>query len=53
MAMEEFTISQNIRERFPNYNEYLDRLQDYINDQEVKLTEINDNLAEEYFNKFQ
>lgn len=46
-AINEFTINGEIREKYQEYDDYLDKLQNYINDQEDKLTEINESLADE------
>jgi hypothetical protein len=46
-AINEFVVIGEIREKYEQYDDYLDKLQSYINDQEDKLTEINESLAEE------
>lgn len=46
-AMDEFNIIGEIREKYTNYPDYVDRLQNFINEQEDKLIEINENLAKE------
>ena len=46
-AMDDFVIAGPVREKFPNYLEYLQRLQDFMNTREEKIIEINENLADE------
>lgn len=46
-AMDEFNIIGEIRDKYSNYPDFVDKLQNYINDQEDKIIEINENLAKE------
>ena len=46
-AIEEFVISGDIRDKFERYDDFLARLQDFMNAREDRIIEINDNLADE------
>ena len=46
-AIDEFVISGEIREKYQNYYDYLQQLQDFMSLREEKIMEINDNLADE------
>ena len=46
-AIDEFIIAGDVRDKFANYEEYLRRLQEFMNLREEKILEINENLAEE------
>jgi len=48
-AIDEFIIAGDVRDKFANYEEYLRRLQEFMNLREEKIIEINENLAEESF----
>ncbi len=47
-AINDFTIVGEVREKYKDYDQYLENLQEYINDQESKIIEINENLALEH-----
>jgi len=47
-AIEEFGVIGDVREKYPNYDDYLLRIQDIINKQEEMIITINENLAEKY-----
>ena len=46
-AIDAFIIAGDVRDKFANYEEYLRRLQEFMNLREEKIIEINENLAEE------
>ena len=50
-AIDEFIISSDVRDKFADYEEYLRKLQDFMNLREEKIIEINENLAEEFAKK--
>ena len=45
-SIEEFALSAEIRERFKDYDEYLNRIESYIAKQEETIIQVNENLAE-------
>ena len=47
IGMQEFKVMNQIRDKFQNYGDYLEKLQKYINDQEQTLIEINENIAKQ------
>ena len=47
VAISDFRVPASVREKFAGYNEYVDRLQNYINQQEDTLVEINENIAKQ------
>lgn len=47
-AIEEFGIIGEVREKYPNYDDYLLQIQGIINKQETMIININENLAEKY-----
>ena len=46
-AMDEFNIIGEIRDKYSNYPDFVDKLQNYINEQEDSIIDINENLAKE------
>lgn len=46
-AIDDFVVSTDVRNKFPNYEDFLKRLQDFMNTREDKIIEINETLAEE------
>jgi len=46
-SMDAFRIQPGIREKFANYTDYVDKLQNYINQQEDTLIEINENISKQ------
>ena len=45
-AIDEFAIIGEVREKYKDYDDYLNRIQVYINKQEETIIQINENLAE-------
>lgn len=46
-AIDDFVVSTDVRNKYANYEEYLKKLQDFMNMREEKIIEINETLAEE------
>lgn len=46
-SMQEFRVRSEIRDKFANYSDYLEKLQTYINNQEDTLIEINENISKQ------
>lgn len=47
-AIDDFVVSGDVRDKYDQYEEYLKKLQDFMNMREEKIIEINENLAEEW-----
>lgn len=47
ICVQEFKILHEVREKFANYSDYVERLQTYINQQEDILIEINENISKQ------
>lgn len=47
-AIQSFQVQRQIRERYEEYETFLDKLQNFILDQEDKLRRINEDLAADY-----
>jgi hypothetical protein len=45
-AIDEFAIIGEVREKYKNYDDYLNRIQAYVNKQEETIIQINENLAD-------
>lgn len=45
VGIQEFRVPSEVRSRHADYSKYVDRLQNYINQQEDTLIEINENIA--------
>ena len=52
VAIDDFAIVGEVREKYRNYEDFLNRLQTFINTQEAKIIDINENLADELIYKF-
>lgn len=50
-SIDEFAIIGEVREKYRDYDDYLNRIQTYINDQEKTIVQINESLAEKSTNK--
>lgn len=50
-AIDEFVIAGDIRDKYSNYEEFLRRLQEFMNLREEKIIEINESLADELDNE--
>ena len=46
-AIDDFIVSGDVRDKYEQYEEYLKKLQDFMNMREEKIIEINETLAEE------
>lgn len=49
-AIKDFRVQPEVREKYANYSDYIDRLQNFINQQEDTLVDINENIAKQYIN---
>ena len=45
-AIDQFDVIGEVREKYANYDQYVNRVQQYINEQEGKIIAINENKAE-------
>jgi hypothetical protein len=45
-AIDEFSVSGEVREKYKDYEDYLTKMQEYISKQEEMIIQINENLAE-------
>lgn len=50
-GMQEFRVLPEVRNKYADYSNYVDRLQNYVNQQEDTLIEINENISKMYTNK--
>lgn len=44
-GVEEFKVQAEVRSKYADYSNFVDRLQNYINQQEDTLIEINENIS--------
>ena len=44
-GVQEFRVQPEVRAKYSEYNNFVDRLQNYINQQEDTLIEINENIS--------
>lgn len=44
-GLQDFRVPVEVREKFTNYPDYVDKLEAYINQQEDTLIDINENIA--------
>lgn len=47
-AIDDFIVAGDVRDKYDQYEEYLKKLQDFMNMREEKIIEINETLAEEW-----
>ena len=46
-GMKDFRVQAEVRDKFVNYPDYVDKLQNYINQQEDALIDINENISKQ------
>ena len=48
-AIDEFALPAEVREKYKDYDEYLNKLETYISKQEETIINVNETLAEKYY----